>query len=59
MPQHDKRIDEIEKVTFNNSVNFEALLDLMIKKQVIVEKDFTEAKRKLEEKILAAQKKSH
>lgn len=56
MSDHDDRIRELEQMTFNNTVNFEVLLDLLIKAKIVSEDQFMTAKQALEQQILEAQR---
>jgi len=46
----------IEQMTINNLVNVEAMLDVLISSGVITEQAFVEAKGRIEQKIIAAQR---
>jgi len=51
MSDHDERLQEVEQMTLNNTINFEVLLDLLIKANVLTEEKFIEAKQALEKQI--------
>lgn len=44
----------LEQVTFNNTVSIEAILDLLIKKGLVSERDFFESKKQIEQRVLSA-----
>jgi len=46
----------VEQISINNMVNVEALLDVLIRAGVITETAFFEAKRRIEQQIIDAQK---
>jgi hypothetical protein len=46
----------IEQISINNMVNVEALLDVLISAGIITEQAFFDAKRRIEQQIIDAQK---
>lgn len=46
----------LEQISINNMVNVEALLDVLISAKVITEQAFFDAKRRIEQQIIDAQK---
>ncbi len=47
--------NQMERIVFNNTINFEALLDVLIRSNVIQQETFKETKKAIEKRVLEAQ----